>query len=92
MTTPSTGITRRITSRIQTVLEQRHGSRALMVRDISPDTELRELGLDSLASVNLMLAIEAEFDIFIPQSDMVPQNFRTISAIAAVVTGLAMAA
>ena len=31
--------------------------------------------------VNLMLAIEAEFDIEIPQSAMTPDNFDTIAAI-----------
>ncbi len=36
---------------------------------------LREAGLTSLDMVNLMLAVEAEFDIEIPQSAMTPDNF-----------------
>ena len=36
--------------------------------------------------VNLMLAIEAEFDIEIPQSAMTPDNFDTIAAIDALVS------
>lgn len=46
---------------------------------------LREAGLTSLDMVNLMLAIEAEFDIEIPQSAMTPANFDTVAAIDALV-------
>ena len=42
---------------------------------------LRDAGLTSLDMVNLMLAIEAEFDIEIPQSAMTPDNFDTVAAI-----------
>jgi acyl carrier protein len=45
------------------------------------DDNLREAGLTSLDMVNLMLAIEAEFDIEIPQSAMTPDNFDTVAAI-----------
>lgn len=47
---------------------------------------LREAGLTSLDMVNLMLAIEAEFDIEIPQSAMTPDNFDTVTAIDALVS------
>jgi acyl carrier protein len=53
---------------------------------------LREAGLTSLDMVNLMLAIEAEFDIEIPQSAMTPDNFDTIRAIEALVSVTARAA
>jgi acyl carrier protein len=42
------------------------------------DQQLSELGLSSLKLVNLMLAVEVEFDITIPQSDITPQNFHSI--------------
>lgn len=42
---------------------------------------LRAAGLTSLDMVNLMLAVEGEFDIEIPQSAMTPENFDTIAAI-----------
>ena len=54
--------------------------------------DLRDAGLTSLDLVNLMLAIEAEFDIEIPQADMTPDNFRSIEAIDALVAVLAPAA
>jgi acyl carrier protein len=47
---------------------------------------LREAGLTSLDMVNLVLAIEAEFDIEIPQSAMTPDNFDTVAAIVALVS------
>ena len=55
------------------------------------DDNLRDAGLTSLDMVNLMLAIEAEFDIEIPQADMTPDNFRSIEAIEALVAVLAPA-
>jgi acyl carrier protein len=58
----------------------------------SPSQNLREAGLTSLDMVNLMLAIEAEFDIEIPQSAMTPANFDTIAAIDSLVTITAQAA
>jgi acyl carrier protein len=53
---------------------------------------LRDAGLTSLDMVNLMLAIEAEFDIEIPQSAMTPENFDTVAAIDALVSVTAKAA
>ena len=47
---------------------------------------LRDAGLTSLDMVNLMLAIEAEFDIEIPQSAMTPDNFDTVAAIDSLVS------
>ena len=53
---------------------------------------LREAGLTSLDMVNLMLAIEAEFDIEIPQSAMTPDNFDTVVAMENLVSVTAKAA
>jgi acyl carrier protein len=53
------------------------------------DQDLREAGLSSLDTVNLMLAVEGEFDLFLPQAEMTPENFRTAAAIAAMVDRLA---
>jgi len=56
------------------------------------EDNLRDAGLTSLDMVTLMLAVEAEFDIEIPQSAMTPDNFDTIRAIDALVSVTAMAA
>jgi acyl carrier protein len=39
--------------------------------------------------VNLMLAVEAEFDVTIPGPKLVPANFRSIANIAGLVSQLA---
>jgi acyl carrier protein len=44
-------------------------------------TQLSELGVSSLKMVNLMLAVELEFDIAIPQSDITPENFQSVTSI-----------
>jgi acyl carrier protein len=63
------------------------------VRDIPGSGDnLREAGLTSLDMVNLMLAIEAEFDIEIPQGAMTPDNFDTMATIDALVSVTARAA
>ncbi len=55
----------------------------------APEQDLREAGLSSLDTVNLMLAVEGEFDLFLPQDAMTPENFRSAHAIAALVARLA---
>jgi acyl carrier protein len=42
---------------------------------------LGAFGLTSFDLVNLMLAVEGEFDLAIPQPEIVPENFRTLAAI-----------
>ena len=53
------------------------------VESIAPDAPLAELGMSSIKMVNLMLAIEAEFDLTIPQNFITPQNFRSLASIEA---------
>ena len=55
-------------------------------RPVGYDDDLGESGLSSLDLVNLMLAVEAEFDIKIPDLDMRPTNFRSIAGIDALIT------
>jgi acyl carrier protein len=52
------------------------------------DQDLREAGLSSLDTVNLMLAVEGAFDIFVPEAEMTPETFRTARAIAGLVERL----
>jgi acyl carrier protein len=52
------------------------------------DEDLTEAGLSSLDMVNLMLAVETEFDIKIPDRDMTPANFRSVGRIEALLAGL----
>jgi acyl carrier protein len=63
-----------------------------IVYPIGRDADLTESGLSSLDLVNLMLAVEGEFDLSIPDRDMTPSNFRTRAHIEALVAGLLQAA
>jgi acyl carrier protein len=49
------------------------------------DQQLSDLGLTSLKMVNLMLSVEMEFDIMIPQTDITPENFQSVGSIARLV-------
>ena len=42
---------------------------------------LSELGMSSIKMVSLMLAVEVEFDLTIPQGDITPDNFRSVSSV-----------
>ena len=48
---------------------------------LPPEARLSELGMSSIKMVNLMLAVETEFDLTIPQSDITPENFRSIASV-----------
>jgi acyl carrier protein len=49
--------------------------------DLEPATRLVDIGLTSMDMVNLMLAVEAEFDFTIPQSDITPENFQSVETL-----------
>ena len=55
---------------------------------IDLDTDLPAAGLTSMAMVKLMLAVEAAFDVSIPDSDLSPENFRSVRALEALVARL----
>lgn len=57
-------------------------------RSVCSDDDLSEVGLTSLDMVNLMLSVEAEFDLEIPEVHIIPTNFRSISTISSLVTAL----
>ena len=73
----------RIVTHVQRLLAERSISGS-----VSPDDDLREVGLTSLDMVNLMLAVEAEFDVMIPVEDITPANFRSVAAISGLITRL----
>jgi acyl carrier protein len=70
----------RVVGIVREILERRS-----IVRSILIDEDLRDAGLTSLDMVNLMLAVEAEFDVKIPDADMTLRNFRSIAAIDALI-------
>jgi acyl carrier protein len=75
------------TERVTLLVRQILAKRAIE-RPVGADEDLAASGLSSLDIVNLMLAVEAEFDIKIPDREMTPANFRSIAQIAKLVRGL----
>ena len=53
-----------------------------------PEARLSELGMSSIKMVNLMLAVETEFDLTIPQGDITPENFRSVASVEALLARL----
>ena len=68
------------TERVAQLVRQLMAKRSID-RLVNDDDVLSECGLSSLDMVNLMLAVETEFDIKIPDRDMTPSNFRSIAQI-----------
>ena len=50
-------------------------------RPLPIDARLSELGMSSIKMVNLMLAIEVEFNLTIPQAEITPDNFESIVSV-----------
>lgn len=63
-----------------------------VVDRVPPEADLGKLGMTSIDMVELMLGVEAEFDVAIPAADITLQNFRCVAAIAGVVARLGAAA
>jgi acyl carrier protein len=74
-----------VCSRLVTLVKQVSGSGAVFPTPFPLTTQLSDLGVSSLKMVNLMLAVELEFDIAIPQSDITPENFQSVNSIQALV-------
>lgn len=64
----------------------------LDVSDVTPDKTLEDLGLDSLALVEMIFAIEETFDVSVPFNANAPQDsefdISNVGAIVAAVRGL----
>ena len=66
----------RIVVLVQTILEQNS-----ITADVHPGSRLVDVGLTSMDMVNLMLGVEAEFDFTIPQSEITPENFKSVGTL-----------
>ena len=48
---------------------------------IADDASLRDVGLDSIAILGLVVGLEDEFDLEIPDTDVVVDNFDSVESI-----------
>lgn len=53
--------------------------------DVSDDTALMEIGIDSVGFITMIIALEEEFNIRFEDMQLVYDNYRTIGQLATVV-------
>jgi acyl carrier protein len=70
----------RVVALVERILERPPGAAPL-----STTARLNELGMSSMKMISLMLAIEVEFDLAIPQAEITPENFESIASVEATV-------
>lgn len=66
----------RLLALVESILKQN-----AIAADLEPKTLLVDVGLTSMDMVNLMLAVEAEFDFTIPQAEITPENFQSVETL-----------
>lgn len=72
----------RLLALVKSILDQN-----AIAADLKPATLLVDVGLTSMDMVNLMLAVEAEFDFTIPQSEITPEKFQSVETLTRLVVG-----
>ncbi len=49
---------------------------------IDADTVLKQAGIDSFSTVEIILFIERKYGVSIPDAKLIPDNFKTLQALA----------
>lgn len=75
------------TSRIRQILKE-HGRLSADTTSLAADQDLYQAGMTSHASVNVMLALEGEFDVEFPDHMLKRNVFTTIGSISAAIDEL----
>ena len=79
-------VAERIVAVVQRLLTEHSIDRA-----VGTDEDLRQAGLSSLDMVTLVLSVEEEFGLVVPEASIMPANFRSIAAISRLVEQLRVA-
>jgi acyl carrier protein len=66
----------RVISVVRIVLQEN-----AIIADVHPESRLVDIGLDSMDMVALMLKVEAEFDLTLPQPEITPENFQSVKTL-----------
>lgn len=74
---------RRVGAVVQHLLARRS-----ITREVGPQDDLRQVGFTSLDMISLVLSLEGEFGITVPEASIKPANFRSVEAISRLVTSL----
>jgi acyl carrier protein len=80
MQTFNADVQERILALVKSILE-----RNAIAAEVTPESLLVDVGLTSMDMVNLMLGVEAEFDLTIPQSEITPENFQSVKTLQLVI-------
>jgi acyl carrier protein len=73
----------RVTNVVAKLLQQRQ-----KMKRPEPGDDLRKAGLSSLDMVKVVLSLEEEFGLTIPEAAITPKNFRSVSTIEALIATL----
>ena len=73
-------VEKRILALVKSILE----ANAIAAK-LTPESLLVDVGLTSMDMVNLMLGVEAEFDLAIPQCEITPDNFQSVKTLQAMI-------
>ena len=79
-----------IRSRVLTVIQNILKQNA-MVADVQPEMQLVDIGLNSTDMVALMLGVEAEFNMILPQPEITPENFKSVRTLESMIVKLGLA-
>src|SRR5258708_18525709 len=61
---------------VRSILEQN-----AITADVHTESRLVDIGLGSMDMVELMLKVEAEFDLTLPQPEITPENFQSVKTL-----------
>ena len=73
----------RVLTVIKNILKQN-----AIVADVHPETQLVDIGLNSTDMVALMLGVEAEFEMTLPQPEITPENFKSVRTLESMILKL----
>lgn len=77
-----------VRDRLLGIVERAVGPGTALPEPFPDHARLVDIGVTSLKMVNLMLSVEVEFDITIPETDISVANFESLAAIEALVERL----
>jgi acyl carrier protein len=80
METSAADVRGRVLSVVRSILEQNAST-----AEVHPDSHLVNIGLSSMDMVTLMLRVEAEFDITLPQPEITAENFKSVRTLETVI-------
>ncbi len=56
--------------------------------NIDANTDLKQAGIDSFSTIEIILFIERKFGVVIPDDKLIPDNFKTLQALSSTVQSL----